>query len=560
MLPISAAAEERSLVLPENTGSLTLGAGINSLATNERDLVRGKCISFKVNEANPNYPSVATLTGGLQPVVSFFMKEVNSESELDTVINNSFGLGGKANIYGVKVAADVKHRFRLTKEQDETNKYVLIAILVELGATSYAGIPEPEPASLLLLEKSPSEFFKSCGDAFISSYTSHAFFIGVVTVEAKSNKELKEWTTDASTSASWSDYGGNANTKIDKSVSSVLKTYNLETNVFVNGKLSNAKITTADELRKAATDFLVSAQQTGGSHATSVTVIDYGSVPAYANKRLMSVVDSEKVVARFRRLRDEAEEQSRLVDLLREEPNLFQSPVPEEQRSAWALELAKFIDKINTAHSACANAPQTDCKMETSVTLESGKPRIEMPPKIKEYRSDPLCGVADYERTSAMVCTSSYGSILRQSPKSISFRVEAGKAGVVSRATGWVQSTPRPQIKAKMAEHCFQQAPFRLGTVRQPADLNTVCEKAIPTANTENTLISGALAIGGAAELHENFVFHPGQPLGGWELGTCFVECRASQIQLASDCKVTPVGDLSKPIYRVCLLDAQNVP
>lgn len=542
-LSIGARADEITMQLPLNTGGILLGTGINTLSLQDpTQLVQARCIEFVASDAGDK----TNLSGQPSARISFTMKEINEEHEIETVLNASAAAKGNAVVDGITAKSEIEGHYRTVKKDSTTDKFAVIVIDVDLGATTSIGIPQPTKEALEAVKRGTSYFFDICGDGFVSSFSSRASFIGSVGVKTRDKNTLKAWDATHKGEVKFTDLaGGESNAHVDKTVTEKFKSFALDTRLLVNGQLKTAVVTSADELRAAATDFITEAQA-GKAVPTAITVLDYGSVAALANEAFLATRDIRPIMDRFGELKKKSLAQEVELQQLREHPDWYDKEIDAQTFQSWAQLNAAYQDELELERKACATDPENKCTKTIVVGREGKFPVFEMPAKIKEIRRDPLCGTETYEQKEVLDCQGDYANILEKSDKAAEYVIDIGR--LVTHA----KILPNAILKegATLNAMCKDSA----STWLKGRDVGLECRQAMST-------FSGVYA--SDIKFSKIWFYADASPKkvkgGNNDIGVCRMTCTADIVQFVERCARVSTWDQTKPIYNACPVEINQV-
>lgn len=391
--------DKSNLEFPDTLGTWHFGRGYNSLSGGKA----GYCVV--------NTEPKSIIPNNNAQKVYFEISKISSTSELV----KKFSLEASANIrFGI---GDIGGKASFVNETKINNYsvYLLIKIEVRNGEKSFENDIDFKPTAFQLLEKSPEDFFKRCGDEYVEGISTGAEFYALLEIETDSMDKQKF--VNASLKGTYGlIFGGS--TQFSSSLLNIMTTHSTKLRIYqVGGVVGDNFRTTLrdgsviegirlpqdpDELIRYAAEFpsKVTLENSRPIFARTSRYDHLLNIPL--NKNFYDIKNQQDVLNYLGKIADRLKENLANIEYISNNPNQFMAFDPAVLEKA-RLEISLEINKITEYASKCIrdyNCVFPTDLIDSSYTIpERKKFHLEC-----EMRESKICGVKRYKSGRDLIC------------------------------------------------------------------------------------------------------------------------------------------------------------
>ncbi len=363
-LTLSTGARAGTLPGDDDSYALTIDQGYNSVTNRSA----GHCVELG---------ELRTQSGNvLGQSAEFQLLEISTESalreSLDITASGSLSFG----FFG---GGSARVKYANSVNKNSQSKYLMVHTRVsnQLELASSFKFTS-EALQLIQRQGAAKEFVRQCGDEFVFGRRTGGEFYALFEFEMHSDEEGKQFSTAVSASG----LGWKAAGEVNKALS--------QFNMFSQTQVRMLRIGgTGDfpqvsDISEFARTFptLVEATRGGAPVTLSLLTKDYSGVsPVDGMPNEVALTRQRIVVERLAKMRDNAMEELRTLDFVRENRDIYRSD-PGALLGQWELQLNQYLNRVMEATLACFQDIWQSCDLPTDVQM----PNLAFPPR-KECES-----------------------------------------------------------------------------------------------------------------------------------------------------------------------------
>jgi hypothetical protein len=313
----------------DQDGGMFLARGYDNVS----GAVRGDCVQR--TEPQPAAQSSAQRT-------RFSLTKVENYNSLARLT----ALSASASVNGGVGHASGKASFVEEINVNDYSIYVLAQVTVLNTSYSMVDMRLNEPGTQLLVMSGPNEFRRSCGDSFVSGYTTGGELFSVIEISTKSETDKRE--LSLSLSGSYGTFAGSG--AFREALEKISKTNAVNVHLYRVGASGAIKVT-PDEMIQEATSF-PDKLSGSGAFVFKATLMPYTNLPLPPGVNIIDTTNQTDVIQRVSDLRLSILQKLSNFEYITLHPDEFVNPdIPALYASAGRA--AQAVNQLTTLARNC---------------------------------------------------------------------------------------------------------------------------------------------------------------------------------------------------------------